>query len=301
MKTVKFPVGYTVDRLISWAEACEADFDCRLSELSRLIVKAGKPFIALSGPSCAGKTTTSHKLVADLVESGKRVKVVSLDDFYLPRDLLLARASENGGKVDFDSPDTVDWDALASFAEAIECGKIAEMPCYDFKKGERVAMLPILPEDYDLFLFEGIQASYAEFLSMLPVGHYSSVLINMESGLKYGNRLLRPRQLRLARRIVRDLRFRGASVEFTLKLWEAVTVNEDAHIFPNAAGAHFKLDTLIGYELCVLRDPLLAALLTLSEESMTPDIRMLIDFCSLIPSLPAEIVPEKALLREFIG
>lgn len=301
MRTIKFPTNYDSVALRSWAMACEDDFNSRLSELSRLIVRAGKPFIALSGPSCSGKTTTSHKLVNDLVQSGKRVKVISLDDFYLPRALLLDRATENGGKVDFDSPDTLDWQTLSAFVEAIRQGETGYLPCYDFKKGERAGRFAVKPADYDLFLFEGIQAAYAEFLSMLPSGDYSAVFVSMESGLKYGKRLLRPEQLRLARRIVRDMRFRGASPKFTLQLWENVLANEAAHIVPCLTRAHFRLDTLIGYELCVLREPLLEAVQTLDDGLIPPDLRTLISFCKLIPSLPAEIVPQNALLREFIG
>lgn len=301
MRTIKFPTTYDREALSEWALACERDFNSRLSELSRLIVETAKPIIALSGPSCSGKTTTSHKLVSDLIGSGKRVKVISLDDFYLPRDLLLARASEKGGKVDFDSPDTLDWSALATFVETLREGKAAKLPRYDFKSGAQTACETVDPAAYDLFLFEGIQAAYAEFLSLLPEGAYSSVYVSMESGLKVGSRLIRPRQLRLARRIVRDLRFRGASPEFTLQLWEAVTANEEKHITPNHSRAHFRLDTLIGYELCVLREPLIQAIEMLPVGAVTSDIRILKQFCPLVPSLSAEIVPKNALLREFIG
>lgn len=301
MKTVKFPTTYDYAGLCEWAMACERDFDRRLSELSRRIVQEEKSYIALSGPSCSGKTTTSHKLVADLVQSGKRVKVVSLDDFYLPREFLLTRAAENGGKIDFDSPSTLDWECLSSFIEATRCSKVSSLPCYNFQKGERVGFVSVDPSEYDLVLFEGIQAAYAEFLSMLPQGNYSAVFVSVESGLKIGSHFLRPRQHRLARRIVRDQRFRGASPEFTLQLWETVTSNEDAFIFPSAPSAHFKLDSLIGYELCVLRDPLLDAIGHLPEGAMTADLLRLAEFCEQVPSLPIEIVPENALLREFIG
>lgn len=301
MRTIKFPTHYDEAALIEWAAFCETDFSRRLHELTERIVQARKPFIALSGPSCSGKTTASHKLVADLTESGRRVKVVSLDDFYLPRALLIARAAEHGGKIDFDSPDTLDWAALRTFVEATRRGEAAMLPRYDFKKGERTIFESVSPEEHDLYLFEGIQAAYPEFLSMLPEGAYSALFVSMESGLKVGDHILHPRQLRLARRIVRDRHSRGASPEFTLSLWETVTANEDMHIMPSYRRAHFHLDTLIGYELCVLREPLLDAIATLPEQAITPDLRILMRFCELIPALPREIVPENALLREFIG
>ncbi len=301
MKTVKFPIGYDQDALKKWAMACEADFSARLSELSKRIIEANRPIIALSGPSCSGKTTTSHKLISDLVQSGRRVKVISLDDFYLPRALLLERAAENGGKIDFDSPDTLDWEGLARFLEALENREIGSLPQYDFKTGKQSGAERIYPSAYDLFLFEGIQAAYPKFLSLLPFGDYSAVFVSVESGLKLKNDLLRPRQLRLARRIVRDQRFRGASPSFTLSLWETVISNEDAFIFPGAARAHFKLDSLLGYELCLLRDPLLAAVDELPEDKLTADVMQLTHFCRQIPSLPVDVLPSNSLLREFIG
>ena len=118
MKTVKFPLHRDEASLRAFAAACEADFKKRLNRLVDRIAADPRRLIALAGPSCAGKTTTAHRIIDRLAEAGRRVQVVSLDDFYRPRDVLIA---ESAGKsmIDFDSPATLDWAKLSAFIDDV--------------------------------------------------------------------------------------------------------------------------------------------------------------------------------------
>ena len=65
---------------------------------------------------------------------------------------------------------------------------------------------------------------------------------------------------RLLRRIVRDNRTRGCSVEDTLQMWRKVRLGEEKHIFPNQDSADVIFNTSLIYELGVLKtyvEPLL--------------------------------------------
>ena len=305
MKNVNFPIipsnRSQEEILLEWANLCEEDFANRLAELCRRIVTDGRSIIVLTGPSCAGKTTTAHKLIDDFSKAGKRVQVVSLDDFYRDRDLLIREAEEEGRAIDFDSPATLNWALLKEFVEDVLVRRPAKLPRFDFMEGKSVETRVIDPDSYDILLFEGIQGLYREFLELLPQGCYAAVFIHPESGFKVGDHHLNPREIRLIRRMVRDRLFRGASPEFTLQLWEGVTANEDRHIYPMAPMAHYRLDSFMGYEVCLFRDACQAAIATLPPEAMTPQVRHIQAVMNVIPSFSAEHLIENSLLHEFVG
>ena len=305
MKTVKFPVipkDCSAEKvLLEWASFCENDFNNRLTALCQRIVADSRSIIILTGPSCAGKTTTAHKLISDFSKEGKRVQVVSLDDFFRPRDDLLREAEEEGRAIDFDSPATLNWGLLSEFVSDVLAHRPAKLPKFDFVVGRSVETRVISPENYDILLFEGIQGLYKEFLDLLPAGSYAAVFINPDSGFKLGEKHLLPRELRLIRRIVRDRLFRNASPLFTLQLWESVTANEDRHIYPMAPMAHYHLDSFMGYEVCLFRNDCLNAIYTLPESAKTPQIRRIEAIMKEIPSFNPANLAENSLLHEFVG
>ena len=300
MKTVKFPIHRDDASLRAFAAACEADFSERLSRLARRIAENPRSMILLAGPSCAGKTTTAHRIIHRLQEIGKRVQVISLDDFYLPRDELL-KASEGKEQIDFDSPDTLDWAKLSAFIADVLQGRTAYIPRFDFESGLIEEYRPLPADSYDCLLFEGIQAFYPQFLQLLPKGEYAGVFVTPESGFQLDEAHLTPADIRLCRRMVRDRLFRAASPAFTLELWKGVTDNEDHHIFPSAPLAHYRLDSFIGYELCLMRDLILDCLDSLPEALRTPQILHIDAVVRALPSLPMEIMPESSMLHEFLG
>lgn len=300
MKTVKFPLHRDEASLRAFAAACEADFFRRLDRLVDRIAADPRKIIALAGPSCAGKTTTAHRIIARLSEVGRRVQVVSLDDFYRPRDELIA---DSAGKeeIDFDSPATLDWKKLSAFIDDVLVGRTATLYRFDFVEGISVEERPLPPDSYDCLLFEGIQACYRRFLDLLPKGSYAGVFVTPESGLSIDEMHLIPEDLRLCRRMVRDRLFRAASPAFTMQLWKGVTANEDRYIFPSVHFAHYRLDTFVGYEVCLMRDAILDALSTLPEEAKTEQTRHMEKVYRAIPPLPREVMPEESMLHEFLG
>ena len=305
MKTVKFPVipnnRSTQEVLLEWASFCETDFSNRLSVLCQRIVADSRSIIILTGPSCAGKTTTAHKLIDDFSKEGKRVQVVSLDDFYRPRDELIREANEAGKPIDFDSPSTLNWTLLAEFVSDVLAHRPANLPKFDFVEGKSVETRVIDPENYDILLFEGIQGLYKPFLDLLPLGSYAAVFIHPDSGFKVGEKRLNSRELRLIRRMVRDRLFRSASPLFTLELWEGVTSNEDRHIYPMAHMAHYHLDSFMGYEVCLFKDACLDGISTLPESAKTVEVKHIEAVLKELPSFSAEHLIENSLLHEFVG
>ena len=218
--------------------------------------------IALCGPTCAGKTTTAKRLT-DLLEShGKRVHVLSIDDYYYDRNVLKERSK--GGETDFDSPDTIDTKELALTIREIfdDDENVVEVPTYDFKLGTRGEPRFIPVDDRDIFIFEGIQVFYPNVYSLLNAYPTTSVYINVMKNLQSGNRTFHCVDLRLFRRIVRDFYRREASPEFTFELWKTVRKNEDDNIFPYIHKAKISLDSTMAYEIGMLK-PYLDEILSL--------------------------------------
>ena len=175
--------------------------------------------IALCGPTCAGKTTTAKKIAQYLENDGKRVHVISIDDFYYDREVLKARSK--GGEIDFDSPGTIDLKELALTVREIfdDDEDVVEVPTYDFLSGTRAEPRFIPMDDRDIFIFEGIQVFYPDVYSLLNSYPVTTVYINAERSIQTGGITFPCIDIRLMRRLVRDYYRRSASPELTFELW----------------------------------------------------------------------------------
>lgn len=238
----------------------DAAFDAELrSHADDLLVSRGRfhgqavKAIALCGPTCAGKTTTAKKLTKILEEKGKRVHILSIDDFYYDRETLKARSK--GGEIDFDSPDTIDVKELSMTIREIfdEDEGVVEVPTYDFISGTRGEPRLIPVDDNDIFIIEGIQVFYPEVYSLLNSYPITTIYINASKTIKGGNIQFLPIDIRFFRRIVRDYYRRNASPEFTFELWNTVRKNEQNNIFPYAHKAKIQLNSTVCYEIGMLK------------------------------------------------
>ncbi|MGM9643421.1 MAG: uridine kinase [Eubacteriales bacterium] len=257
----------------------DAAFDAELARISKdLLVTHGRfhgqqvKAIALCGPSCAGKTTTAKKLTSILEAQGKRVHILSIDDFYFDRAVLKGRSK--AGKIDFDSPDTIDTEELALTIRVIfdDDENVVEVPTYDFKTGTRVEPRFIPVDDRDIFIIEGIQVFYPNVYKLLNSYPTTIVYINTSRSIQSGSLLFTPANLRLLRRIVRDFYRREAPPDFTLNLWRTVRENEDINIFPYCYKAKLSISSTVCYEIGMLK-PYLDEILPLVPKTSSNTIR----------------------------
>lgn len=250
---IQYKVGqYKIDQ--EYIEKCDREFE---ELLEAAVVKLchnsdGIRVMGLTGPTCSGKTTAAKKLLRHFKENGKRVVTVSLDDFF--KDCFSRKSLENAKveDLDFDSPDTLDSELLASFVDEIFAKGRAEKPIFDFVKGERSRYEEIVCGEDDVLLFEGIQVLYPAVISVIE-GHGGRIMcVRPQSGIEIGGKRFEPDFIRLCRRLVRDANFRGASPDFTLSLWGSVRRNEEENIFPHIHRCTVSIDTTLSYELNVL-------------------------------------------------
>ena len=281
---------------------CEANFFRQVDACAEKILASGVRFVTLSGPSCSGKTTASDRILAAFSSRGVRVKVISIDDFYLSRAYLEERARKAGTPIDFDSPTTIDIDRLEKAIVALQKGEVAELPHYSFKTGECDRVDLFSGQDADIFLFEGIQAIYPNVVAILKSEPYFSIYIRPSSSIEAGGELFESHEIRFARRLVRDYRYRSASPDTTFLLWEGVRANEREYLEPFEYNVDFRIDSTMAYEPALIRDLYLSYLAKVEENSpYYAKARKLMTEYDHIPSIPSVHIPENSIFREFIG
>lgn len=242
----------------------ERDFDARLDAAAEAIcadcVAHGVKVIRLSGPTCAGKTTTADKLTSVLEAAGRVVHPISIDDFFYGRDVLEAMAeSRPDGKLDYDSVAAIDLPALAACVRDLMEKGSARIPIFDFVTGytEGYRELTVAEDEEPIFLFEGIQAVYPEVAALFEGIPERSIFINVmkETVLVAPDgteRVFAPDDIRLLRRLVRDEAKRGTSPDFTLTLWHSVRDNEVNSIYPYAHTCDYGIDSNMEFDIHML-------------------------------------------------
>lgn len=282
---------------------CERKFESRIDAVTDELIKRKPKIVALSGPTCSGKTTTARKIISDLTKSGADVHLISIDDFFKERDSSERdEVVRDGRQLDYDSIDALNFDKLKESVESILQGKATVIPSFDFETGKSGIRETIIPGAKSVFLFEGIQTVYPEFTALLGDGESASVHISVNDGIEVCDEYFNPRELRLMRRIVRDYKFRGAKPEFTFFIWASVTANEDKSIIPFADRIELQIDSLLPYEIMAIKGELIPILDLVPEDS-----RYYVKALELkkklrnVDTIDLSVIPKDSLLREFVG
>lgn len=285
----------------AYVQACDADFEERLDKMMKDICSNEDiRFLTLSGPTCSGKTTASKKLISEFSERGKTVKIISLDDFFRNRCDLEAEAGD--GTLDFDSEKALDIPVLTEFMYGLQTTGEAALPRFDFNLARRTHFEHFSMKDADIVVFEGIQAIYPAFTSLFEPGtKRKSLYISVLTELTLGEKKIPPREIRLWRRIVRDYKFRSAEPEFSFRLWEGVVKNEDVNILPFAEDSDYRIDSLQGYEPCMLKKDLTELLASIGKDSKYYEKSLqILKTLEGIDEISEAYLPERSLYHEFI-
>ena len=108
---------------------------------------------------------------------------------------------------------------------------------------------------------------------------------------------LHPSKIRLVRRMLRDGTGRARALSETIAMRERVDRGEQRYIMPLKPRAHGSIDSFYSAELGVYR-PLLRDEL---ERLALPELSDVVEVMRELPDVPADLVPQDSLLREFIG
>ena len=102
--------------------------------------------------------------------------------------------------------------------------------------------------------------------------------------------------------MVRDKKFRGASAEETLSMWSSVRRGEFKWIYDTQEGSDYVYNSMLSYELPVMKKYALPLLQSIDKESIYyPDALRLMRMLKFFIDMEDNWVPSNSLIREFIG
>ncbi|MBP3495989.1 MAG: hypothetical protein J6K52_07250 [Clostridia bacterium] len=278
---------------------CERDFEKRLDIASQKIVNSNVQCVLLSGPTCAGKTTTAKKLIEDFEKIGKSVTVISIDDFFNERQE--ERTVVENKKIDYDSVEVLDLELLQNCIENAKSGNIIRVPKFDFISQSRSGFNEHYISENEVLLFEGIQAVYPEVTSLFKT-EYKGIFIDVSEDVCINGVCFSKYEIRLIRRLVRDRKFRGATADFTFYLWETVRENEEKSIYPNKNICTVQLDSFLGYELFLMKSYINDVLSEVKADSKYyKDAQKILEKLSAFQEINYDYIPKDSLYTEFLG
>ncbi len=281
-----------------FVEMCELNFEKELEGQITSVLEENTKIITLSGPTCSGKTTTAKKLINQIEQSGLRAHVISIDDFY--RDNI----REDKNCMDWDSAAALDLGSFDRFVTDLLTGKTARKPIFDLGSGRISGYEDHVFTGEDIFVFEGIQAVYPEITHNFKDVSYSSIFVSVPEDVVLNGVYFDRHEIRLIRRLVRDVKFRNTSFETTFRIWNSVRENEKKNIYPNVNEIRYKINSFMPYELLIIGKYLLPLAENIKEDFKGYDL--LTSIVTKLKKVTNEYVTEdmisrRSVFREFIG
>ncbi|MGD1020682.1 MAG: ATP cone domain-containing protein [Verrucomicrobiia bacterium] len=187
----------------------------------------------VSGPSSSGKTTTTVKLTQRLQKHGLKFLMLSLDDYFWA---LIEHPSDWINDRNFETPEALDIQLLNRHLRELLDGKTIEKPVYSFKEGRRVASKPVKLEKGQILLLDCLHGFYPPITEEIDASAQFRLYIETLNVLYEGdgstNRLTKFTDVRLIRRMLRDVQHRNHSPLSTILHWHYVRSGELFSIIP---------------------------------------------------------------------
>ena len=272
-----------------------------LADIADEIVSKNKRIILIAGPSSSGKTTFSHRLSIQLQIAGLTPHPVSMDDYFLDREL---SPRDENGNYNFETIASLDVDLLTKHINQLLDGEEIDVPSYNFITGKREYHGHKLKiGEKDVLVMEGIHGLNGTLTNEIPEDAKYRIYVSAlnQINLDEHNRIPSS-DGRLLRRIVRDAMTRGNDARETISRWDSVRTGEEDNIFPYQEEADVMFNSAQIYEIAVLKqyaEPLLFAVPKDCPEYQ--EAKRLLKFLEYFLNIPSEAIPKTSLLREFIG
>ena len=155
--------------------------------------------IGITGGTGCGKTTVVNQIVNEL--SAEDVTVISQDSYYKDLSHL---TFEQRTQINFDHPNSIDFDLLKAHLLALKAGKTIDTPTYSFVEHNRTKET-VLVKPTNVVIVEGILIfSHPDIRDLFNI----KIFVHADS------------DERLIRRIKRDITERGRDVEEVLNRYQ---------------------------------------------------------------------------------
>lgn len=280
----------------------EAMQESRIGHIaSDIASKSHVKFVMIAGPSSSGKTTFSHRLSIQLKAHGLKPHPIAVDNYFVNREFTPKDAD---GSYNFECLEAIDIKQFnRDMCDLLE-GKTVELPTFNFKTGLREYNGNVLTlGEEDILVIEGIHGLNDKMSYALPKESKYKIYISALTSLNVDehNRIATT-DGRLLRRMVRDARTRGISARQTISMWPSVRRGEEENIFPYQESADAMFNSVLIYELCVLKtyaEPLLYSIRREDPEYF--EAKRLLKFLDYFLGVSSENLPNNSIVREFVG
>ena len=257
--------------------------------------------VLLAGPSSSGKTSTCRRLGIQFRTLGVHPVQISMDDYYVDRDKTPLGPD---GQPDYECVEALDVDLFQQNMRELLEGREASLPRYDFKEGRSIHDYRRLRlGDDQILIVEGIHALNPRLSDSIPKEQKRCIFISALTQLNLDDyNPLSAADNRLIRRMVRDMQFRNLSPSNTLALWDKVRRGENIHIYPHHENADFFINSVLIYELPVLRPLAEGPLAEIGPEDPNYlEAQRVLRLIRLFSPAPSDAVPRSSILQEFLG
>lgn len=280
----------------------EALQERRIGEIAKGIVDRGNvKFVLIAGPSSSGKTTFSHRLSIQLRTYGLIPHPIALDDYFVNRE---DTPRDENGDYNFECLEAIDIKKFNEDMNRLLQGETVELPQFNFKLGKREyhGNYKKLGPD-DILVIEGIHGLNPATTRFMPDENKFKIYISALTSLNVDEHNRIPTtDGRLLRRMVRDARTRGTCARRTIEMWPSVRRGEEQYIFPYQESADEMFNSVLIYELAVLKqyaEPLLFGIKKGEPEYY--EAKRLLKFLEYFQGIDSKNVPSNSICREFIG
>jgi uridine kinase len=265
--------------------------------------------VIIAGPSSSGKTTTTIKVREKLAAAGIETVPLTVDNYFFDLEMHPKVGEDD---YDFETPQALDLPMInAHLAALVEGGTVA-VPRYNFKTGKREGEAgPLSLPRGAVLLIDSLHGLFPGMTESVPEEMKFRLYIESLSQIKAADgRYIRWADIRMLRRVVRDMQFRNYTPRSTIRHWHLVRRAELRYIVPELRRAHALVNSFLPYELPVMKarverhlEPLISEFAGNPERQDAYEravrVKALFD---QIPAVTDETaVPERSLLREFIG
>ncbi|MHB1484763.1 MAG: nucleoside kinase [Saccharofermentanales bacterium] len=312
--------NFSLFKLEDYIRDCEKDFDDKVSRIAeRISANPQIRSVFISGPTASGKTTFTYKLCEALGGKGVVCHSISLDDYYFPNEF----KTDEYGRPDYESLEILDTKLMLKQIKEIFEGKEVIIPSFDFRTKKRMhakAKSIKLPQNGVLML-EGLHGLSKSISGLIPKEKWLGIFIMPYATLTEDVRLLDKRDIRILRRIARDVICRGATALATIDYWPMLDKAEEIYFPEYLANADEYINSILPYEFyCVApmaHDMIGKSLLDFHNGILTDsNFTRYVGFAQIdialkeaerlyyatdkIPKIDIRLVPESSLLNEFI-
>lgn len=257
--------------------------------------------ILVAGPSSSGKTTFAHRLGIQLRVNGMKPVAISVDNYFLNRELT---PRDENGDYNFEVIDALDLDLFNEHLTALLSGKEITVPIFDFTRGCR--------DDHGIkmkvnaeqpIIIEGIHGLNDRLTESVARENKFKIYISPLTQMRLDcHSRIHTTDTRILRRMVRDNLYRGRDALGTLERWDSVRKGERSYIFPYQEEADIMFNSSLTYEISVLKNFLIEPLLAISKDRPEySEARRLLDLLQFFQPIGTDEIPPNSILREFIG